>query len=124
MAKAKSVPVKTTRSLATFRAAHDVSVKIPAKIKAALEALRRDYGDQAYAYESTNPPGEDAIPPFLKLIGTTSAVIGPYRPQFLEHIVKIRQDTGSRRGVRLVWFATAKAASAARGGPAQPSDLE
>lgn len=120
----KSTPVKPARSLATFRAAHDVSVKIPAKIRATLEALRRDHGDQAYAYESTNPPGEDGIPPFIKLAGTSSAVIAPYRLQFIAHIVKIKQDTGSRRSSRLVWFATTAAALKARGGPAQPSDLE
>lgn len=112
------------RNLSTFRSSHDPGVKIPAKIRAALEKLKRTHGPQAYAYENTNPPDDTQVEPFTKLADISAAILSQYREQFLAHIVKVRQDTGSKKAPRLVWFATPAAATAARGGPADPADLK
>lgn len=104
-------PAPVSRSLATFRASHDPTVIIPTKIKAALEKLRIDGGDEAYAYEYTDATGGV---PFSKLAGVGSIHLNQYREQFKDFLVEVRQDTGSKRAPRWVWFATAKAAKAAR----------
>lgn len=108
--KRKAAPT-ASRTLATFKASHDPSVIIPNKIKAALEAMRKNGGDEAYAYEFSDSTGGT---PFAKLSGVSIVHLNQYRDQFKEFLVEVKQDTGSRRGPRWVWFATAKAAKAAR----------
>jgi len=102
---------KARRNLATFAASHNDDVKIPNKIRAALEQMRKEDGEEAYAYEATDPEGT----PFIKRAGISGVQLSQYRDQFAEHVVQVKQDTGSRRGPRWVWFATAKAAKKARG---------
>jgi hypothetical protein len=110
MTKAKAAPAPR-RTLATFKATHDPAVIIPNKIKAALEQMRREGGDEAYAYEFSDPAGV----PFSKLAGVSIVHLNQYRDQFSDYTVQVKQDTGSRRGPRWVWFATPKAAKVARG---------
>lgn len=107
---AKTAPGK--RNLSTFRASHDPSIIIPNKIRAALEQLKKEQGDEGYAYEFTDPSGGVT---FTKLSGVGPQQLAQYRDQFAEHIVEVKQDMGSRRGPRQVWFATVKAAKVARG---------
>lgn len=114
-------PAPTRRTLATFKAKHDSATVIPNKIHVALERMKNDAGPEAYAYEQSDPDGGI---PFSKLAGVGSVHLAQYRKQFGDHIVVIRQDIGSKRAPRRVWFATVKAALAARGGPAKPEDLE
>lgn len=109
---AKAAPTAARRNLTTFRASHDPAVIIPNKIKAALEKLRKDGGDEAYAYEVNDPSGGVA---FCKLADVSAMHLGQFRDQFADHVVEVKQDIGSRRGPRRVWFATVKAAQVARG---------
>lgn len=116
---------KAARDLTTFRATHDPSVKIPRKIQAGLDRLKREHGAEAYAYEQSNLPGDDCpIPPMVKLADVSTAHLVQCRAQFLQHIVKVQQETGTRRPARMVWFATTAAAFEARGRDAELSDLE
>lgn len=107
---AKTAPTK--RNLSTFRASHDPAIIIPNKIRAALDQLKKDQGDEGYAYEFTDKTGGT---PFAKLAGVGVQQLSQYREQFADHIVEVKQDIGSHRGPRYVWFATAKAAKVARG---------
>lgn len=114
MKKTKAAPAPAAkRSLSTFAAAHNPAIIIPNKIRAALEKMRKDDGDESYAYEFSDSTGGT---PFAKLAGVSIVHLNAYREQFEEHLVEAKQDTGSRRGPRWVWFATAKAAKAAREG--------
>lgn len=115
-----SIPVKR-RTLATFKAKHDSATVIPNKIRAALDRMKKDGGPEAYAYEQQDPDGGI---PFAKMADVGGVHMAQYRKQFADHIVVIRQDIGSKRAPRRVWFATIKAALEARGGPAKPEDLE
>lgn len=116
-----AAPAPSRRTLATFKAKHDAATVIPNKIKAALERMKKDGGPEAYAYEQQDPDGGL---PFVKLADISAAHLSQYRKQFADHVVVIRQDIGSKRSPRKVWFATVKAATEARGGPAKPEDLE
>lgn len=119
MARAKTV-VTPRRNLNTFKAAHDQSTVINNKIRAALERLRREHGDEAYAYENANPPDDNSeILPFTKLADVSAAHLNQFRAGFLDHVVEVKQDLGSHRAPRKVWFATVKAATKARGGKAE-----
>lgn len=110
MAK-KTAPVKG-RSLATFRAEHDPRVVISNKIRKALEQLAKDGGPEAYAYEFSDKAGHLT---FAQLAGVGSQHLARHREEFKDFIVEVKQEIGSRRSPRHVWFATAKAAKAARG---------
>lgn len=101
---------KSPRTLATFRAAHDRDTVITNKIKAALESLLKDEGPEGYAYEANDPEGH---PTFIKRAGISLTDLGMYREQFADHVVELRNNSRDR-GKR-VWFATIKAAKAARG---------
>lgn len=92
----------TPRTLADFRAAHDPDVMIPAKIKAALAALASE-GPEEWRYEAE----------FIALARVSQTQMGQYRDQFTAHIVEA--STGGGRAAKRVWFATPKAAKAARG---------
>lgn len=98
----KSVPtVKIAgKTLADFRAAHDKSVIIPTKIKKALEKMA-SIGWDAWDYEAD----------FLRNANVAAQDCTPYRDKFADHIVET-----SGKNQKRVWFATAKAAKAARGG--------
>lgn len=92
----------TPKTLADFRAAHDPDVIVPNKIRAALAAMEKD-GPEQWAYELD----------FIRLAGLGQAQIAAYRDRFLQHIVDTSAVNG--RSPKRVWFATAKAAKAARG---------
>ena len=85
--KAQPTPSKTMgRSLDEFRANHDKSFIVPAKIKAALEKLGNGWQSELE---------------FAKLAGLSMTDLGSYRAQFDEFVVPISRD-GSRR----VWAGT------------------
>jgi hypothetical protein len=119
MRKAKQAAQKPTRNLSTFKATHDDKVIIPNKIRAALDRLQKNHGDQAYVYELTNPPDDDGIATLKMLTGLGERPLAAYRDQFAPYWVEIKQDTGTRKAPRRVWFATPTAATKARGGPVE-----
>lgn len=124
MAKANVKPVlrpaatSKKRNIASFKAETDPTVILPNKLRAALDRLKKDGGAEAYAYEFTDKTGS---PTMCGMSGISAAHINHYRHQFADHIVLAKQDTGSRRGPKFVWFATPKAATEARGGPVDMS---
>jgi hypothetical protein len=91
------------RDLGSFRAAHDKSVIVPNKIKAALAALEKRDGVEAWCYDAE----------LLKLADLSVNDIAPYREKFENHIV-ITPAARGRQGKR-VWFANTKTAAKARG---------
>lgn len=124
MAKAKAAVKKSApkanSTLAAFKSLHDPSVIIPNKIRAALAKLAKE--DVAFAYEATDTRGGT---PMTKRADVSTLHLAQYRKQFADHIVRVAQDTGSRRAPRLVWFGDSKVAFAARGDKAaNPDDLE
>jgi hypothetical protein len=116
-AKLKSPSPKTNSTLSAFKSLHDPSVIIPGKIKAALAKLARE--EVAFAYEAQDNRGGT---PMTKRADVSTIHLAQYRKQFAEHIVKVSQDTGSRRAPRLVWFGDAAVAFAARGDKAANLD--
>jgi hypothetical protein len=94
------MPVKA-KNLADFKAQFDPAVVIPNKIRAALEALAKE-GREAWEYEQD----------FLKRCRVSPPHLSPFREQFLQHIVEVR-DPG--KNPRKVWFADPKVAKIARG---------
>ncbi len=90
---------KAVKTLADFRAAHDKNVIIPNKIRAALAAMAIE-GPESWEYEVD----------FLRRAGVSTTDLGAFRDQFEEYIVEAKAKT-----VKRVWFATEKAAKAARG---------
>lgn len=119
MAKAKIVP-KPNNTLTAFASLHDPAVIIPNKIRAALAKLAKE--EVAFAYEATDNRGGQ---PMTRRADVSTIHLAQYRRQFLDHIVKVADQTGKRRGPRLVWFGDATVAFAARGDKAaNPEDLE
>lgn len=90
---------KSAKTLADFRAAHDKNVIIPNKINAALAAMAAE-GSESWEYEVD----------FLRRASVSTTDLAAFRQQFERHIV---ETTG--KSVKRVWFATEKAAKAARG---------
>jgi hypothetical protein len=90
---------KTPKNLASFRAAHDKNVIIPNKIRAAIASLEKDHGPEGWEYEAE----------FSKRAGTSTTDFAMFREEFKDHFVEV----GGRNAKR-VWFATVKAAKAAR----------
>lgn len=118
MTKAKKPPApKATNTLAAFKSLHDPSVIIPSKIKSALAKLAKE--EVAFAYEATDNRGGE---PMTRRAGVSTTHLSQYRKQFAEHIVQVLDQTGKRRGARLVWFGDAAVAFAARGDKAANLD--
>lgn len=90
---------KPVKNLASFRAAHDESIIIPNKIRAALESLAKEHGAEGWEYENE----------FLKRVSCSTTQLAAYRDGFSSYIV---ETSGSRS--KRVWFATEKAAKAVR----------
>ena len=90
---------KAPKTLADFRSAHDRNVIVPAKIKAALAKMAEE-GAENWEYEKE----------LIALAGISVTDLGQFRDQFEAHIVS---TTG--KNPKKVWFATVKAAKAARG---------
>lgn len=80
----------TKKSLADFKAAHDKSFIVPAKIKAGLEKL----GADGWEYEMD----------FAKLCGLGNNDLARYREQFTAHVVVVKNQGG--KGERRVWAGT------------------
>lgn len=97
------MPSKAAKTLADFRAAHDLNVIIPNKIRAALGAMYAE-GAENWEYEQD----------FMRRAGLSQTQIGAFREQFADHIVTTPHANG--RQPKRVWFADRKAAKAARGG--------
>lgn len=103
MAKAKT----ESRNVASFRAQHDPDVVVPNAIKAALAGMEKDHGPEHYEYESD----------FIKLAGVGATAMAAHRETFKDFIVDAKPvGKGNTRMARRAWFATVKAAKAARGG--------
>lgn len=92
---------KKGKSVADFRAIHDPSVAIPAKISAALKKMKD-------AKDSWNYEADVA-----QLAGITTAQLAMFREEFKEHLVEAPGTRSSRP--RIVWFATPALAAEARG---------
>ncbi len=93
------------RTLSTFRSAHDRSVVVPAKIRAALEKLAKTKGPEHWEYHMD----------FAKIAGVSVTDMAAYADQFEDHVVMAPAELGSKRTPKRVWFVTVKAAKAARG---------
>lgn len=118
--KRRQTAPKANSTLSAFKSLHDPAVIIPTKIRAALAKLARE--EVAFAYEATDSRGGT---PMTKRADVSTIHLAQYRKQFAAHIVKVSQDTGSRRAPRLVWFGDAAVAQEARGGnDANPADFE
>ena len=87
------------RTLADFRAAHDLSVIIPAKIRQTLAEMLAEHAEN-WLYEID----------FVKRAGVAINHLGTFRDEFADHIVETRGRTPKR-----IWFASAKIATKARG---------
>lgn len=87
------------KTLADFRAAHDKNVIVPAKIQAALDEMAKESPEQ-WEYERE----------LLSRAGLSVTDLALFREQFAGHVVET-----SGKNAKRVWFATKKAASAARG---------
>lgn len=92
------MPATPKNDLNTFRQSHDRNVIVPRKIKAALAELAKA-GAENWVYEKD----------LLQLAGISTTDLGTFRDQFAAHIV----ETSGRNSKR-VWFASTKAADAAR----------
>lgn len=112
---------KHKRNVASFDAAHDPAVIQPNRLKAALAKLLKDGGREAYAYEFQDKSG---APTMSQMSGVSASHLNHYRAEFMHHVVKVKQDVGSKRGPKFVWFATVAAATKARKGPADLADFE
>ena len=82
------------RSLADFRKEYDKDTIVPAKLKAAIEAL----GQDGWEYEV----------PFAKQAGVSLADLSTYRDSFAAYVVTVRRD-GKR-----VWAGSTKLAKQRR----------
>lgn len=97
-------PKSLAKSVKSFKAAHDRDIIVPGKITAALAAMA-----------SKNPEDWEYEADFIRLAGIGQTDAGKYREMFIEHVVMAAQEHGSKRSPRRAWFATVKAAKAARG---------
>lgn len=102
-----------TRTLASFKAAHDPAVIIPAKIKAALERMKSE-GPETFAYETQD---QDGMPTMVERTTVGGAILAKHRKAFAPHIVLAPRSHGSKRSPKFVWFGDPKVATEARGGP-------
>lgn len=89
------------KNLSTFRAAHDKNVIIPNKIRAGLASLEKQHSAEGWEYEQE----------FMRRCGVAQTDFGLFRDQFEKYVVNV----GTERAPKRVWFATEKAAKAARG---------
>lgn len=100
------------RNIADFRAIYDKNVVVPARITAALADMAK-IDAEMWCNEG---PGPDDDPGMLKRASVSVTDLSMFREQFKDHVVDITtsKSTGAPNS-RRVWFATAKAAKAARG---------
>lgn len=104
-----SAPLR--RTLATFKATHDLGTVIPNKIRKALVRMAKEHGNEFFMYEMKD---DDGGPVFSKYANVGNTHLSQYRPQFAEYVVVTPGITGTRRAARCLWFATPKAAAEAR----------
>ena len=90
---------KPKKDLSAFRAQFDRNVTVPNKIRAALADLQKAEGDEGWEYEQD----------LMRRQKISQTDMGQFREQFAEHIVETSGSNAKR-----VWFATVKAAGAAR----------
>ena len=90
---------KPKKDLTAFRAQFDRNVTVPNKIRAALAELQKAEGDEGWEYEQD----------LMRRQKISQTDMGQFRDQFLDHVV---DPPGNKS--RRVWFATVKAAGAAR----------
>lgn len=90
------------RTAADFKAAHDVSVIVPTKIKAALAALLK-IGPEHFEYDEG----------FRALCGIQAKQLADFRDQFKTHWF-ITTGRSSNKGGKRVWFGNPKVAAKLR----------
>lgn len=95
-------PKPKVKTAADYRAAHDVDVIIPNKIRAGLAAIKKE-GAQNWEYEQD----------FLRRIVVSVTQLAAYRDGFKEHIVEAPATHG--RNVKRCYFGDAKVAATLRG---------
>ena len=93
---------KQPRTLADYRAAHDPSVIVPSRIRAALAAMVKE-GRENWEYEAE----------FMKRAALSPTQMGQFREQFAAHIVLA--PGRHQRNPKRIWFGDLKAAAHARG---------
>lgn len=93
---AKAPTTKPTKTLADFRAIHDKSFVIPAKIKAGLEQL----GKEGWEYETD----------FMKICGVSPTDFARFREEFADFYVLV----GGERSGKRVWAGSKAAAEKMR----------
>lgn len=96
MATMSKMQSNKPRTIADFRAAHDPDIIVPAKFKAAFEAMEK-LGPEHFLYENE----------FQKLAGVGQAQLAAYRDQFSMHITETPEK-------KRVYWPTAKVASRMR----------
>lgn len=89
------------KNVAEYRAQYDKNVTIPNKIRAGIASLAK-VGPEAGEYERE----------FIQRAGCSTTDFALFRDQFEKFTVNV----GTERAPKRVWFATEKAAKAARGG--------
>jgi len=87
------------KTLADFRAAHDLNVIVPTKIKHTLAEMLAEHAEN-WLYEVD----------FLKRAGVSNSHISGFRDQFAANIIETRGHNPKR-----IWFASPKVAAKARG---------
>lgn len=95
----------TKKTISAFRSTYDRAVVIPDRIRAALAALAKAEGPEAWEKESE----------FLKRSGVSSTDLGRFRDAFEPHVVRARPVGGSK-GPHIIWFADPKVAAKVREG--------
>lgn len=97
--------VKNNRE--SFRAAHDRSVLVPQKIKAALASLAKDNANpNAKDGPKDGSDGWEYEAQFIKRAGISQTDMGVYRDQFKGHVVQV-----SGKNPKRVWVASEKEAA-------------
>ena len=91
--------MKPKKDLSAFRAQFDRNVTVPNRIREALAELHKAEGDEGWEYESD----------LMRRRKISQTDISQFRDEFAAHVV----ETGGNKS-RRVWFATVKAAKAAR----------
>ena len=99
---ATKLPTKPkAKTVDDFRGAHDRTVIVPRKIRAALATMLAQ-GRETWEYEGD----------VIKLAGIASGEVTAYREQFRAHIVVTPPANG--KSARNVWFADVKVAAKVR----------
>jgi hypothetical protein len=99
---------KQKKDISSFRAMHDKSVIIPARIRTAFATMIKTDGSEAWEYEGD----------LSRLAGVGPPDFRDYKELFKDHMVET-PPTNGRKSARVVWFADPKVAARVRKDMAQ-----